>query len=151
MVKVGREIANPGGGSLQRGEDGVLLDDKIIVSSGILGLGGVGSNPVDEGEGAGLVTTGGNELETMGGNEGVVGGNEKVTGGSEGVTVVEESDDEEEGGGGSTIDGGGGTGSSTAQGRRSSCPFTRDLWGHSESLPFLASRLDRSPESIRTL
>lgn len=47
------------------------------------------------------------------------------------MTVVEESDDE--GSGDGTIDGGGGTGLSMAQGRRSSCPFTRDLWGHSES------------------
>ena len=83
MVKVGREITNPGRGSVQRSEGEGLLDDKIIVSSGILELGDVGSSPVDEGEGAGLVTTGGNELETVGGNEGVVGGNEGVAGGSE--------------------------------------------------------------------
>ena len=161
MVKVGREITNPGRGALQRGEGEVLLDDRTIVSSGVLELGHVGSSPVDEGKGVGLVTTGGNELETVGGNEGVVGGNEGVvggnegvTGGNEGVTVAAESDDDDdegEGGGDGTTDCGGGTGSSIAQGRTSPCLFTRDLWVHSESLLFLASRLDGSPGSIRTL
>ena len=138
MVKVGREMINPGGGSLQRDEGEVLLDDKPIVSNGTLELGDVGSTPVNGGEGAGPVTTGGdeleavggNELETVGGNEGVVGGNEGVTGGGEGVTAVEESDDDDdddEGGGDGTTDGEGGTRSSIAQGRKSSCPFTRDF------------------------
>jgi len=125
VVKVGSEMINPGGGSLQRGEGEVLVDDKTIVSSGILELDDVGSSPVGEGEGAGSVTTGGNELGAVGGDEGVVGGNEGVTGGSEGVTVVEESDDDD--GGDGTTDGGGGTVSSIAQGRRSSCAFTRGL------------------------
>ena len=157
----GAEMISPGGGSLQRGGGEVLLDDKILASNGMLGPVDVGSSPVGEGEGKGLVTTGGNELETAGGSEGeaggdegVTGGNEGVTGGSEGVTVVEESDGDDGGGDGAT-DGEGDTRSAIAQGRRSSCPLTRDLLGHPtnnpESSPFLSSRLDGSPESIRTL
>jgi len=150
----GTEMINPGGGSLQRGEGEVLLDDKTVVSNGILELGDVGSSLVDGGEGVGLVTTGGNELVTVGGDEGVAGGNEGVTDGSEGATVVEESDDDEGGGGGAT-DGEGPTRSGTAQGGMSSCPIIFDLCGRStnnpESSPLLASRLDGSPESTRTL
>ena len=150
MVEVetpGTETTKPGGGSLQSGEGEVLLDDKTVAVNGILGLGDVGSSPVE------LVTTVGNELETLGGNEEVVGGSEGVTGGIEGVTVVEESDEDGDGEDGAT-DGEGATRSGIAQGR-SSCPFTLGLWGRlpdgPESWSFLASRLNGLPESTRAL
>jgi len=92
-----------------------------IVSSGILGLSDVGSSPLGE--------------------EG------------EGVEPVKTG--KCEGGEGGTTDGVEGIEPTTEKRGMSSCLFAQDLQDHSgssqELLPFLAGRLDESPESVRTL
>jgi hypothetical protein len=136
-VTWGVEAINPGGRSLQRGVNttrgGKLLDDIVVVSSGVLGLGDVESSPSDEeSEGVRLV----------------------MTGRDEGTTAEGDADDDE-GCGGVTTDGVVGMGSMIGQGGRFFCLLARDLQDHSGSragsLPFLAGRVNQPPKSARTV
>ena len=133
----GVEAINPGGRSLQRGVNtsrgGKLLDDIVVVSSGILGLGDVESSPSgEESEGVRSVMTGGNE-----------------------GTTAEGDADDKEGCGGVTTDSVVGMGSVIGQGGRFFCLLARDLQDHSGSkvgsLPFLTGRVNRPPKSARTV